>query len=105
MENKSKEFLRAVQKGDIEKLKILQKKYEIKDWSVYRQSILDDSALHIASREGHLEIVKYLCDDQSYPVFKVDVTNKDMKQPLHEAAQFTKSHILEFLIKQGKKIK
>ncbi|KAF7990077.1 hypothetical protein HCN44_009020 [Aphidius gifuensis] len=97
----AKELLRATQKGDLKNLKIIINNYDIKDWTKYRQNNFDDTALHVASREGHFEIVKYLCNEWSHPAFKVDVTNKDMKRPLHEAAQFSKSNIVEFLIKQG----
>ena len=35
------------------------------------------------------------------PEFKVDVANKDMKRPLHEAAQFARSDVVKYLIAKG----
>ncbi|XP_015126895.1 ankyrin repeat domain-containing protein 16 isoform X2 [Diachasma alloeum] len=100
----SRDFLRSAQRGDLDKLKELSGRYEIQDWTVYRHDSTGDTALHIAAREGHLEIAKCLCNDWSYPAFKVDVTNKDMKRPLHEASQFAHSDIVEFLIDQGAEV-
>ncbi|XP_063981031.1 ankyrin repeat domain-containing protein 16-like [Diachasmimorpha longicaudata] len=100
----SRNFLRAAQHGDLDKLKELSQRYEIQDWTVYRHDSTGDTALHIAAREGHLEIAKCLCNDWSYPAFKVDVTNKDMKRPLHDASQFAHSDIVEFLIDQGAEV-
>ncbi|XP_011300617.1 ankyrin repeat domain-containing protein 16 [Fopius arisanus] len=100
----SRDFLRAAQRGDLDKLKELSYRCEIQDWTVYRHGSSGDTALHVAAREGHLEIAKYLCNDWSYPAFKVDVTNKDMKRPLHDASQFAHCDIVEFLIGQGAEV-
>lgn len=99
--NVSKEFLRASQHGDLIKLKELTQQFNIKDWTIYRHEVSGDTALHIVAREGHLEVAEYLCNNWKQPQFKVDVTNKDMKRPLHEASQFSRCDIVNFLIKQG----
>uniref|UniRef100_A0A6V7KZP2 Uncharacterized protein n=1 Tax=Bracon brevicornis TaxID=1563983 RepID=A0A6V7KZP2_9HYME len=101
MANISRDFLRSSQRGDLEKLRELSTSHKIQDWTVYRHESTGDTALHIAAREGHLKIAKYLCYDWPYPAFKVDVANKDMKRPLHDASQFARTDIVEFLIGQG----
>ncbi|XP_008551748.1 ankyrin repeat domain-containing protein 16 [Microplitis demolitor] len=99
--NLSKEFLHATQRGDLDKLINLSEQWKIDDWTIFRHESSGDTALHISAREGYLNIVKYLCDNFSKPEFKIDVANKDMKRPLHEAAQFVKTDVLEFLVTQG----
>ncbi|XP_076244937.1 ankyrin repeat domain-containing protein 16 [Calliopsis andreniformis] len=99
--NLSREFLHASQSGDLSKLKTLVSKYDVHDWTVFRHSTSGDTALHLAAREGHLNIVRYLCEAFEKPDFRVDVANKDMKKPLHEAAQFARSDIVIYLIEKG----
>ncbi|XP_012280593.1 ankyrin repeat domain-containing protein 16 isoform X2 [Orussus abietinus] len=67
----------------------------------FLQVVSDDTPLHLAAREGHLHVVKHLCEGWSRPSYRVDVTNNDMKRPLHDAAQFSRSDILKYLIQQG----
>ncbi|XP_066588622.1 ankyrin repeat domain-containing protein 16-like isoform X2 [Prorops nasuta] len=105
--NLCKEFLRACQSGDLSRVKFLREKYEIPDWTNFQHDISGDTALHLAAREGHLEIVQFLCEDWQMTDScnnKVDVTNKDMKRPLHEAAQFSHNDIIKYLLSQGAQV-
>lgn len=97
----SKLFLQACQKGDLGKLENVRDRFEIDDWTVYRHDASGDTGLHVAAREGHLDVVKYLCEAWEHPLYRADVTNKDMKRPLHEAAQFARFDILQYLIERG----
>ncbi|KAK0161862.1 hypothetical protein PV327_008267 [Microctonus hyperodae] len=97
----SKEFLRIVQRGNLAELENLSSKYHIENWTIFRHDVSGDTALHISAREGYLDIVKYLCTNWEKPLLKVNVVNKDMKSPLHEAAQFSRYYIVDFLIQQG----
>lgn len=76
-------------------------KYDVQDWTTFRHSVSGDTPMHVAAREGHLNVVEYLCDAFERPDFKVNVVNKDMKRPLHEAAQFARTHVLRYLIEKG----
>ncbi|XP_046483004.1 ankyrin repeat domain-containing protein 16 [Neodiprion pinetum] len=97
----SKTFLKASQKGNITKLKELASTNDIKDWTVYRHEASGDTALHLAAREGRLDVVKYLCETWKEPPFRTEVANKDMKRPVHDAAQSAKLDVLEYLLGQG----
>ncbi|KAK0097324.1 hypothetical protein PV326_002514 [Microctonus aethiopoides] len=99
--NLSKEFLRITQRGDLIELENLSSKYRIENWTIFRHDVSGDTALHISAREGYLDIVKYLCTNWQNPLLKVNVVNKDMKSPLHEAAQFSRYYIVDYLIQQG----
>ncbi|XP_071636363.1 ankyrin repeat domain-containing protein 16 isoform X1 [Temnothorax longispinosus] len=99
--NVSRDFLRACHSGDVHKVEALVEKHGIIDWSGFRHVASGDTALHVAAREGDTNIVRYLCERFDMPSFKVNVTNKDMKRPLHEAAQFAQEDILKYLLNKG----
>ncbi|KAK1127387.1 hypothetical protein K0M31_003928 [Melipona bicolor] len=99
--NLSRNFLHACQNGDLSRVETLVSKYDIQDWTYFRHLTSGDTALHVATREGHLNIVRYLCENFQKPDFRVNVANKDMKRPLHEAAQFAHRDIVKYLIKKG----
>ncbi|OAD59307.1 Ankyrin repeat domain-containing protein 16 [Eufriesea mexicana] len=99
--NLSRDFLHACQSGNLSSVKTLVSKHDIRDWTLFRHSTSGDTALHVASREGHSNIVRYLCEAFEKPDFRVDVANKDTKRPLHEAAQFARSDIVKYLIEKG----
>lgn len=99
--NVSRDFLRACHSGDAHKVETVVEKYGIRDWSDYRHVTSGDTALHVAAREGNINIVRYLCERFSMPAFKFNVTNKDMKRPLHEAAQFAREDVLKYLLNKG----
>jgi len=99
--NLSRDFLRACESGDMSRVCILVDKYKIRDWSHFRHFASGDTALHVAARAGNLNMVKYLYECFDMPEFKVNVTNKDMKRPLHEAAQFAQDDVLKYLLGKG----
>ncbi|XP_076178137.1 ankyrin repeat domain-containing protein 16 [Ptiloglossa arizonensis] len=99
--NLSREFLRACQSGNLPRVETLVVKHDLQDWTFLRHSTSGDTALHVAAREGHLNVVRYLCLAFKKPDFRVDVANKDMKRPLHEAAQFVRIDVVKFLIVEG----
>lgn len=99
--NLSRNFLHACQNGDLSRVETLVSKYDIQDWTYFRHLTSGDTALHVATREGHLNIVRYLCENFQKPDFRVNVANKDMKRPLHEAAQFAHRDIVKYLIEKG----
>ncbi|XP_033212359.1 ankyrin repeat domain-containing protein 16-like [Belonocnema kinseyi] len=98
--NLSKQFLRACQKGDLSQIRRLGSE-NIKDWSIIRHASSGDSPLHIAAREGNLEIVKSLCSDWKDQKCTIDVVNLEMKTALHEASQFSRTAVVEYLIEKG----
>lgn len=53
-----------------------------------------DTALHYASRHGHLGLVKFLVSEG----FQLEIGNFDGKRPLHEAAQFGQNACLEYIL-------
>lgn len=99
--NLSRNFLHACQNGDLSRVETLVSKHDIQDWTHFRHTTSGDTALHLATREGHLNIVRYLCENFKKPDFRVNVASRDMKRPLHEAAQFARSDILKYLIEKG----
>ena len=99
--NLSRDFLYICQNGDLPKVQALVSKHQLQDWTIFRHSASGDTALHVAAREGHLNIVRYLCEAFEKPNFRIDVANKDMKRPLHEAAQFSNGEVLKYLINKG----
>ncbi|XP_012234192.1 ankyrin repeat domain-containing protein 16-like [Linepithema humile] len=99
--NLSRDFLRACENGDMSRVGILVDKYRIRDWSHFRHFASGDTALHVAARAGNLNVVTYLYECFDMPEFKVNVTNKDMKRPLHEAAQFAQDNVLKYLLEKG----
>ncbi|CAD1477227.1 unnamed protein product, partial [Heterotrigona itama] len=99
--NLSRNFLHACQNGDLSRVEVLVSKYDIQDWTYFRHLTSGDTALHVATREGYLNIVRYLCENFQKPDFRVNVANKDMKRPLHEAAQFAHRDIVRYLIEKG----
>ncbi|KAG7201780.1 hypothetical protein KM043_004500 [Ampulex compressa] len=94
-------FLHACQSGDLARIEALVGEHDIRDWTGFRHATSGDTALHVAAREGHLNVVRYLCEGFEVPKYKVDVANKDVKRPLHEAAQFARSDVLKYLIEKG----
>ncbi|KAG9408444.1 hypothetical protein AC1031_021683 [Aphanomyces cochlioides] len=55
------------------------------------------TALHVASSEGHLEVVEELISHGA----TVDVTDKDGQTPLHLAAQNGHAHVVKMLLDHG----
>ncbi|EZA47517.1 hypothetical protein DMN91_002932 [Ooceraea biroi] len=99
--NLSRNFLRACENGDIQRVETLVERHKIRDWSDFRHSASGDTPLHMAARTGKLNVVKYLCECFDMPGFVINVTNKDMKRPLHEAAQFAQDDVLKYLLEKG----
>lgn len=99
--NLSRNFLRACENGDLNRVRLFVDKYGIRDWSDFQHSTSGDTVLHVAARTGNLNVVKYLCEHFDMPDFKVNITNKDMKRPLHEAAQFARDDVLKYLLEKG----
>lgn len=99
--NLPRNFLRACQNEDLCRVEALVAAHGIRDWSDFRHPTSGDTALHVAARAGNLNVVKYLCECFDMPEFKIDVANKDMKRPLHEAAQFAQEDVLKYLLEKG----
>lgn len=97
----SRDFLRACQSADVHRVETLVVRCGINDWSDFRHSASGDTALHVAARTGNLNIVKYLCECFDTPEFIINATNKDMKRPLHEAAQFAQEDVMKYLLEKG----
>jgi len=99
--NLPRDFLRACQSGDLRRVETLAEGRGIRDWSDFRHTSSGDTALHVAARTGRLDVVKYLCEYFDTPEFIVNISNKDMKRPLHEAAQFAQEDVLRYLLEKG----
>ncbi|XP_053982841.1 ankyrin repeat domain-containing protein 16-like [Hylaeus volcanicus] len=99
--NLSRKFMQACQSGDLSRVETLASERNLQDWTLFQHSTSGDTALHVAAREGHLNVVRYLCEAFDKPDFRVDVANKDMKRPLHDAAQFARSDVVKYLIEKG----
>ncbi|XP_014479734.1 PREDICTED: ankyrin repeat domain-containing protein 16-like [Dinoponera quadriceps] len=97
----SRNFLRACQNGDAYRVETLVATHGIRDWCDFRHTDSGDTALHVAARAGNMNVVKYLCEHFDMSTFKIDVTNKDMKRPSHEAAQFAREDVLKYLLEKG----
>lgn len=84
-------LLTAAEKGDLEATKAaLESGAEIDT----QNNFMKDSALHIASSKGHLDIVEYLVDNNADCLL---VNGTDMT-PLHLAARDGQTHVVKFLL-------
>lgn len=97
----SRDFLHACQSGDVSRLKALAAAHRVSDWTEFRYPASGDTGLHVAAREGNLNVTRFLCEAFDRPEFRADVLNRDMKRPLHEAAQFARSEVLNYLLSKG----
>ncbi|XP_050302292.1 ankyrin repeat domain-containing protein 16-like [Anthonomus grandis grandis] len=84
--NLQKRILKEIHKGDTLTLQNLKAENTNFHWCYISYNNIGDTALHIAARLGHINIIDYLL--QNYSPCCVDIKNKDDKTPLHEAAQF-----------------
>ncbi|XP_011635023.1 ankyrin repeat domain-containing protein 16-like isoform X2 [Pogonomyrmex barbatus] len=99
-----REILRACQNGDLDRIKtILEKEgHRIRGWGSFGHEVSGDTVLHVAAQAGNMSIVKYL--SKHTDEFKVNVKNKDMKTPLHCAAQFAREDVLKYLLEKGAEV-
>jgi len=97
--NRSRSLLKLIQAGDISKLRtFIADQYEDDSWKYEKHVKSGDNLLHLATRSGHLDLVKWLVKDHS---LRLSVTNNDAKQPLHDAAHFSHIRCLQFLLDNG----
>nr|CAD7433893.1 unnamed protein product [Timema monikensis] len=96
-------FLHASNANRLEDLIKLRNTNECIHWTNYYYPSTGDTALHIASRQGNLGIVKFLVEEWTAKNC-VEVCNFDSKTALHEAAQFSQPHVVKYLIKQGAEV-
>ncbi|KAF5283105.1 hypothetical protein FQA39_LY17412 [Lamprigera yunnana] len=92
---KKMKILHATHINDLETVKQFDDDPEI-HWCTVQHHKSGDTVMHIAARLGHVELLQHFL--KSAPV---DVTNKDNKTPLHEAAQFSKDSAIQLLIDSG----
>ncbi|XP_077487986.1 ankyrin repeat domain-containing protein 16-like [Amblyomma americanum] len=59
-----------------------------------------DTLAHVASRYGSLNVLRFLCEEVKGLAI-LESQNFDGKRPLHEAAQSSRLHVVQFLIDQG----
>ena len=97
----TKQFLNICQKNEVNKLKELFEKHNLVEWTKFRHTISGDTGLHLAAQNGHINIVKLLCEHSKNLKSDINIMNVDHKRPLHDAAQFSKPEIIEILIHQG----
>ncbi|XP_023215189.1 ankyrin repeat domain-containing protein 16-like [Centruroides sculpturatus] len=96
------QLLQAVQRNDVPKFKLMVNEYSKKcsiTWKNIYHKKSGDTILHIASRSGFLDILRYLKDDADF-----EQSNFDGKRPIHEAAQYGQLKCLQFLLEIGVKI-
>lgn len=96
----SKQFLQLCQSGQENRLReiiIGERNKGRCDWTSFRNSN-GDTGLHLAAQNGFVGVVKLLLDCCGWAI---DVMNHDSKRPLHDAAQFSKDEVVEFLIQKG----
>ncbi|KAL6254433.1 hypothetical protein P5V15_014482 [Pogonomyrmex californicus] len=99
-----REILRACQNGDLDRIKTIFEKegHRIRGWGSFGHEVSGDTVLHVAAQAGNMSIVKYL--SKHTDEFKVNVKNKDMKTPLHCAAQFAREDVLKYLLENGAEV-
>jgi len=95
--NASSSLPSSAETGDLEAVKVaLDSGAEINT----QNEILGDSALHIASSKGHLNIVEYLIEKNADCL----LTNGTDMTPLHLAARDGQTHVVKFLLTKLEKI-
>ncbi|KAF5284150.1 hypothetical protein FQR65_LT00150 [Abscondita terminalis] len=88
-------ILHATQTNDLDTIQ----KYRSVSWGKVRYDKTGDTVLHVAARLGYADLLKYFLETAS-----PDVKNKDDKTPLHEAAQFSRSDIVNILLEHGAEV-
>ena len=97
MNNANENLLFAAENGDPEAVKVaIESGAEINTQTEF----LKDSALHIASSKGYLDIVEYLVDNNADCLL---VNGTDMT-PLHLAARDGQTHVVKYLLAKIEKI-
>ena len=96
--NIQRKVLDAIIAGDNDKCKAIIKQYEglRLDYCVYDNNH-GDTPLHLAAYHGHLQIVKYLIEEDH---FLNECKNKYRNTPLHRAARQGKLDIVQYLIEE-----
>ena len=89
-----KDIFKAIESG---KLTSLRWKIERKGCNVNMKDDLERSLLHLATRQGYLNIVQYLISKGA----DINIRNKGLNIPLHWAIIYGHIHVVQFLVENG----
>ena len=97
----NKEFFSLLEEGNLDELREVFNNYS----NILNQikNINDQTALHIASKHGHIEIVKHLTENFN-SVININITDKRRKTPLHFASENGHADIVKYLLSKGTNI-
>lgn len=99
-------FLKEIQHGHLLDMNTLLQKYNLKLLPNIEDLLLcsnrhGDTALLLAARHGHTDIVRAIHQDYGVPL---DHSNIDGKRALHEAAQNGRIECVQYLVQAGSAI-
>lgn len=97
-----KHIEKAIKQGNLKSLKSLYEEENLIYRDLYdnEEEVVDQKglkALHLSVCYGHLDVVKYLCEEQQN---NVNVLDRDGRSPLHLAVQNEKIAIVSYLCRQ-----
>ncbi|XP_071439263.1 ankyrin repeat domain-containing protein 16-like isoform X1 [Hetaerina americana] len=93
-------ILQATREGDLENLRsLITAAGTTLHWADCKYKKSGDTPLHVAAREGHLHLLRFLCEE--CPGVNPEVSNLDGKRPLHEAAQAGRPDVVLYLLSRG----
>lgn len=92
-----KEFLKAADKGNLDEMRALLDSYPENDFLNAKDFVEGDAALHLASRNGHLEVVEFLLSMGA----EVNLQNNFSCTPLSLAVSHGHLEIVKLLIRHG----
>jgi len=92
-----KEFLKAADKGNLDEMRVLLDSHPENDFLSAKDFVEGDTALHLASRNGHLEVVEFLLSKG----VDINLQNNFSCTPLSLAVSHGHLEIVKFLIRHG----
>ncbi|KAH9304485.1 hypothetical protein KI387_008889 [Taxus chinensis] len=91
----------AAKRGNLKTLRDLHSQNAIGSY-INQVTFEGNTVLHIAAREGHLELVKWILHNAKWPSLLTGARNSDKNTPLHEAAKMGNQEVVRILLKHNK---